>query len=243
MVETTVLISLFCAGLITGFSKFSVGGMGLLILPIVMLAFPGPEALGVIVPLYLITDFMAISSYRKAIAWPVLLRILPLAFIGVILGGKFLQEIDPEQFVLVLGLIIILMIALGVYLDFRPAKFMQKPITAYIMGLASGFISLVTNAAGPFVALFLLEQKLPKESYVSTRAWAFMFINLSKVPVLYSLSLINSDTLQAGMLAIPGLLIGSFLGHRFLKKVNPSQFKWLIRILAAVGAIKLFLFP
>ena len=59
---------LLAAGIITGFSTFSVGGMALLILPVIMIAIPGPEALGVIAPLYVVTDLMAISTYRKQIA-------------------------------------------------------------------------------------------------------------------------------------------------------------------------------
>ena len=70
-------VVLFVAGLITGFSKFSVGGMGLLVLPIVMIAFPGPEALGILLPLYIITDVMAVASYRNKIAWSVLARFYP----------------------------------------------------------------------------------------------------------------------------------------------------------------------
>ncbi|MCW8886928.1 MAG: sulfite exporter TauE/SafE family protein, partial [Motiliproteus sp.] len=50
--ESSFLI-LTLAGLITGVSKFSVGGMGMLVLPILMIAFPGPEVLGVLIPLYL----------------------------------------------------------------------------------------------------------------------------------------------------------------------------------------------
>ncbi|MFT6655857.1 MAG: putative membrane protein YfcA, partial [Marinomonas primoryensis] len=92
------LAVLFLAGLITGFSKFSVGGMGLLVLPIVMIAFPGPEALGVLLPLYIITDLMAIASYRSKIDWSVLARFLPLAFLGVFVGSYFLANVDADQF-------------------------------------------------------------------------------------------------------------------------------------------------
>ena len=90
------ILSLLAAGLLTGFSKFSVGGMGLLILPVLMIGFPGPEALGVIVPMYVITDLMAISIYRKDIAWPVLARLLPLGFAGIVLGGWFVVTVTQS---------------------------------------------------------------------------------------------------------------------------------------------------
>ena len=239
---TTALVVMFIAGLITGFSKFSVGGMGLLVLPIVMIAFPGPESLGVLLPLYIITDIMAVYSYRKHISWPVLARFLPLGFLGVFVGAQLLSGINADQFVALLGGIIIAMIALGLYLDARPATFMQKPITAYSMGFAGGLVSMIANAAGPLFSLFLLEQKLSKDSYVSTRAWGFFIINLVKLPMYLSLGLLTQESLTISTYAIPGLLVGAFIGYHFLKHVKPVHFKWLIRIMSTLAAMKLMLF-
>ncbi len=236
------ILVLFLAGLITGFSKFSVGGMGLLILPIVMIAFPGPEALGMILPLYIMTDIMAVYSYRSKIAWHVLARFLPLAFLGVLVASHFLANIAADQFVNFLGVTILLMIALGLYLDFRPASFMQKPWVAYSMGFFGGIVTMMANAAGPIFSLFLLEQKLDKETYVSTRAWAFFIINVVKLPFYISLGLLSLETTQASLYALPGLMVGSFIGYHFLKKVNPVQFKWMIRIMSIIAAVKLFVF-
>lgn len=236
------ILVLFLAGLITGFSKFSVGGMGLLILPIVMIAFPGPEALGMILPLYIMTDIMAVYSYRSKIAWHVLARFLPLAFLGVLVASHFLANIAADQFVNFLGVTILLMIALGLYLDFRPASFMQKSWVAYSMGFFGGIVTMMANAAGPIFSLFLLEQKLDKETYVSTRAWAFFIINVVKLPFYIGLGLLSLETTQASLYALPGLMVGSFIGYHFLKKVNPVQFKWMIRIMSMIAAVKLFLF-
>mgnify|MGYP005989590559 CR=1 FL=1 len=236
------LVVLFLAGLITGFSKFSVGGMGLLVLPIVMIAFPGPEALGILLPLYIVTDLMAVASYRNKIAWGVLGRFLPLAFLGVFIGSQFLANIDADQFLTFLGITIVAMIALGLYLDFRPASFMRKPVTAYLMGFFGGVISVIANAAGPLFSLFLLEQKLDKGTYVSTRAWAFFIINLLKFPLYVGLGLLSVESAETSLYALPGLALGSFIGYHFLKKVNPIQFKWMIRIMSTLAAFKLFLF-
>ncbi|ETX12280.1 permease [Marinomonas ushuaiensis DSM 15871] len=236
------LVILFLAGLITGFSKFSVGGMGLLILPIVMVAFPGPEALGILLPLYIVTDLMAVASYRHKIAWSVLARFLPLAFLGVFVGSHFLANIGADQFLTFLGVIIVAMIGLGLYLDFRPAAFMRKPVTAYLMGFFGGVITMMANAAGPMFSLFLLEQKLEKATYISTRAWAFFILNLLKLPLYIGLGLLSVESTKTSLYALPGLALGSFIGYHFLKKVNPIQFKWMIRIMSALAAFKLFLF-
>ncbi|MFT2111003.1 sulfite exporter TauE/SafE family protein [Marinomonas sp. 2405UD68-3] len=233
---------LFLAGLITGFSKFSVGGMGLLIVPIIMIAFPGPEALGMLLPLYLITDVMAVFSYRSKVAWSVVWHFIPLLLLGMLLGSYVLATIDPNDFVTCLGVIMISMIGLSLYLDYHPAMFMQSKNAAYGMGFLSGFISTVSNAAGPVLSLFLLEQKLDKQTYVSTRTWILFMVNLLKIPLFIPLGLLTESSVIISLQGVPGLIIGAFIGYHFLKKVNPNQFKWLIRGMAFAAAVNLFLF-
>ncbi|MGB0733569.1 MAG: sulfite exporter TauE/SafE family protein [Pontibacterium sp.] len=234
-----VLISLIVAGLVTGFSKFSVGGMGILILPLVMLAVPGPEALGVVLPLYLLTDLIAIVTYRKQISWPVLFRILPLGFLGVAVAGWWLSAINPTHFAIILGVSIVLVLAMSVYLDIRESRFMQNPMVLHITGFATGFISMIANAAGPLMSLILIEQKLPKTAYISTRAWAFFLLNLAKLIPLLSLGLINQETLAVTLQTLPGLAVGMVIGFYFLRSVNVTQFKWMVRAMALISAVNL----
>jgi uncharacterized membrane protein YfcA len=236
------LLSLLAAGLVTGFSKFSIGGMGLIILPIVMLAVPGPAALGIVVPIYVMTDVMAIVMYRKNIQWSVLARLLPLSFLGVALGGWWLSGIDTEQFTSMLGAVIVAILLLGIWLDYKPTHMMKHPLIISTAGLLAGFVSLIANAAGPLLSLILIEQKLSKEAYVSTRAWGFLMINLAKLPVLSLLGFVNGHATLLSLQCLPGLIVGSVIGYYVLSKLNIAQFKWLIRIMALIAAIKILMF-
>ena len=86
------------------------------------------------------------------------------------------------------------------------------------MGFLGGIVTMMANAAGPLFSLFLLEQKLDKETYVSTRAWAFFIINLAKLPFYMALGLFSLESVQVSLYGLPGLAIGSFIGYHFLKK-------------------------
>jgi len=235
------LVALFAAGLLTGFAKFSIGGMGLVILPILMIAVPGPEALGVLMPMYLATDLLAISCYRKAVAWSVLWRFLPAGLVGLVLGGLLLSQIAPGQFSLMLGLLIILLLLLGWWFDKRQHSPFKHPYASPITGLVCGFVSLVANAAGPIASVMLMEQKLDKHSYVSTRAWLFATLNFSKLPVLISIGLLTPQSAITSLYCLPGLLIGAVIGHGLLKRINLQQFKAVIRAVIALAAVKLLI--
>ncbi|NRA22804.1 MAG: sulfite exporter TauE/SafE family protein [Oceanospirillaceae bacterium] len=232
-------IVLLAAGLITGFSKFSVGGMGLLILPVIMIAFPGPQALGIILPMYLITDLFAVISYRKNVNWSILIKILPLCFVGIAVGSWLLSLLSISEFNLILSILIVGMLVLGIVLDNTQSNIMRHPISTYLSGFIGGVVSMIANAAGPIFSLYFLEQKLDKKSYVSTRSWAFMFINLAKVMPLYALGLFNMESTLISLQTIPGLVIGAAIGYWVLGKLELVQFKWLIRIMAAIAAVKL----
>ncbi|MCJ8341075.1 MAG: sulfite exporter TauE/SafE family protein [Pseudomonadales bacterium] len=238
---TTALLIMLGAGLITGFSKFSVGGMGLLILPVIMIAFPGPQALGIILPMYIITDVLAVISYRKNIHWPLIARLLPVCLFGVVLGGWLLASINPGQFSWLLGLMIVSMLVLGVVLDNTKSNLMRHPVSGYLTSLLGGFVSLTSNAAGPIFSLYFMEQKLSKETYISTRAWAFLLLNFAKVPMLFALGLLSIESTIISLQSIPGLVIGACIGYWLLGKLKLIQFKWLIRIMASLAAIKLLL--
>jgi len=236
------LLWITLAAVVTGFSKFSTGGMGLLILPLVMLAFPGPEALGVIIPLYVITDLMAITRYRKGLDLKVLFNLLPLAILGVVLGGLLLANTTASQFTGMLVMLIIGMLLLSIWLEYRPAKWMRYPLIGQVVGLMSGFISMIGNAAGPIFSLYLMEQKLDKAGWVATRAWVFTLINLAKVPVLIQVGLLNSETFQASLIGIPGLLVGAVIGGWVMQRMSLYQFRWLIRAMAMLAVLNLLAF-
>mgnify|MGYP000011731380 CR=1 FL=1 len=236
------LIILTVAGFLTGFSKFSVGGMGLLILPVLMLAFPGTAALGIIVPLFMITDVLTMWPYRKGADWRFIGRLVPMMLAGILAGSLILTDIDVQVFSLLLGGLILLALSLGLILDRLGSGVLRRPAVVAVMGFFTGIIGLLANAAGPLVSLFLLEQKLSKHRYVATRCWMASLTNLAKVPVLIYLGILTQESLEVSLLAIPGLLLGGLIGYCFLGALSAAQFKWIIRGLAAVAATKLLFF-
>lgn len=239
--ESSLLIFTL-AGLITGMSKFSVGGMGMLVLPILMIAYPGPEVLGVLIPMYLWSDLAVMCFYRRRIHWRLIGRMAPLLALGMAMGGWLLKGLDVQQFQLMIGGTILAMLGLSLWLERRDAAFIRHPLAAQGVGGLVGLVSVTTNTAGPLVSVYLMEQKLDKATYLSTRAWLFTLVNMAKIPLVVSLGFMTLDTTLTSLQALPGLAIGSLIGVWLVGKLRMEQFKWLIRAVATVAAIKLFAF-
>ncbi|MDR0849561.1 MAG: sulfite exporter TauE/SafE family protein [Propionibacteriaceae bacterium] len=118
------------------------------------------------------------------------------------------------------------------------AKSMAAPIAA---GVAAGFTTMVANAAGAVMALYLLAIKADKARFVATGAWFFFLVNLSKVPFSIGLGLIHTHTLIILAAVIPVVLVGTWIGRTFLKKLKQGSFEWLTIAASALSAIVLLL--
>ncbi len=233
---------LMLAGVITGASKFSVGGMGLIILPVLMTAIPNKSALGVIVLMYLVTDVMAVGTYRKSVNWQVIYQVLPMALVGIIIGLLVLKHIDNKTFVLMLLALIVIMLCISFVLERHPIDISRYPAIAYTIGLISGAVSMLGNAAGPIFSLYMLAVAgHDKQSYTGTRAWIFLLINSAKGIGLVWIGLANWQTAYMSLYTLPGVLLGAFLGYSLLKKIDVRFFKILVRVLVIVAAARLLL--
>ena len=107
------------------------------------------------------------------------------------------------------------------------------------LGLLGGFATMIGNAAGPVMALYLLSMRLPKNSFIGTGAWFFFIVNWVKVPFSAKLDLINAESLKLDTCLFPVIIIGAVVGIVLLKRIPQKLFRIIVLILAAAAALKL----
>ncbi len=230
---------LFISALLVGFSKASVGGLGIIMVLLMALAFPGKSSAGVLLPMLIFGDLLAVIFYRRDCQWKTVMKIFPLTAIGVIIGYFIVDMISQETFNVMLGVVILFMLGLGVIIEKNPLHPSQNMIFTIFIGILSGIATMFANAAGPLLAIYFLQLGLPKKAFVGTRSWYFLLLNLYKVPFSANLGLITWESLKLNLLCTPLILLGALIGARFLKKINMGTFKWLIRAAALVVSVKL----
>ncbi len=228
--------------LLVGFSKTSVGGVGILAVLLMAMAFPGKASPGVLLPMLIVADIFAVIYYRRDCNWSILFKILPMTAIGIFIGYLLVDIIPYEIFEKVIGAIILAMVVMGLVLENHKQSFTSNGMWTYLVGIIAGVVTMIANAAGPVFGVFLLQMGLTKQSFVGTRSWYFLLLNIFKVPFSANLGLITTDTLLLNLMFIPAIFIGAVLGAKFLKMINLTAFKWLIRITALIAAIRLMIF-
>lgn len=239
---TLQIFYLILAAAIVGFTKTSVGGVGILAVLLLALVFPGKASPGVLLPMLIVADIMAVVYYRRDCQWPIILRLLPMTVAGVI-AGYFIVDLAPaEIFEKIIGSIILALLAFNLALEYTKKKPGGGKIFTGIVGIIAGAASMIANAAGPIFGIFLLQMGLNKQEFVGTRSWFFLTLNLIKLPFFLKLGLITQSSLTLNALLIPVILLGAFIGVKILKMINLAIFKWLIRAAVIVAAIRLIAF-
>jgi len=229
------------AALLVGFTKTSVGGVGILAVLLMALAVPGKASPGVLLPMLVVADVFAVIYYRRHCDWKILFRIFPATAIGIAVGYLIVDAIPGGIFERVIGGIILAMLVMGLWIEMRRPAFSSGGLWAALVGLVAGIVTMIANAAGPVFGIYLLQLGLNKQSFVGTRSWLFLVLNIFKVPFSASLGLITVDSLLLNLASVPIIFIGAYLGFKVLKLINLELFKWLIRLAALVAAFRLIL--
>ena len=108
-----------------------------------------------------------------------------------------------------------------------------------MMGLLAGMTTMMANAAGPVMVLYLLSMHFPKQKFIGTAAWFFFIVNWVKVPLMTNLDMINAASLKIDLMVFPAVVLGAIAGIWMLKRIPQRAFNIIALILAAAAAIKL----
>jgi hypothetical protein len=107
------------------------------------------------------------------------------------------------------------------------------------MGFIAGVTTMLANAAGPVMGLYLLAVALPKDAFVGTAAWFFLLVNLAKVPFSAQLGLITPATLTFNALLLPAIAAGLLLGREVVARLPQRFFNSLVLVFAIAAALRL----
>jgi uncharacterized protein len=232
------------AAVLFGIAKTAIAGLGILPVAIFASVMPARESVGVALVVLIVADLVAVAVYRRHADWPQLLRLFPWAVAGIFLGTFALGRVDDVAARRLIGGIVVALVAIRYVRDrFGSAEedAPHHPWFAPVMGIIAGFTTMVANAAGPVMALYLLSMRLPKLTFVGTTAWFFLAINLLKVPFLFSLGLISSASVGQSLLLWPFAISGALVGRWMITRINQRLFENISLLLAAAAGLRLLL--
>lgn len=237
-------VGLVIGALLIGISKTGLPGVGILAIPIFANILPAKASTGVVLPMLILADIFAVIWYRRHAVWSHLFRVFPWTVLGVLIGYALMGRINDRQLSPVIGVIVLAMLALNAWRNRRRDAELQIPTHlsfAALIGVMAGATTMLANAAGPIMAIYLLAMRLPKTTFVGTAAWYFFIINVFKVPFSAHLGLITPGTMHFNLVLAPAIMAGALLGFWLVRWIPEKPFNIAILIFAILGAVRLLL--
>ncbi|MCS7068425.1 MAG: sulfite exporter TauE/SafE family protein [Meiothermus sp.] len=234
----------FVAAWLVGASKTGLSGAVTIAVVLFASILPAREATGALLPVLICADFIAVGLLRRNVRWQELLRIFPWTAVGVGLGTVVLYFSNDAQVQWAIGAIILGMTSYQLYRKARRLNDVTTsahPAFAPMLGVAAGLTTMVANAAGPFVLIYMLAMRMGKLEVVGSLAWYFLVVNLFKVPFAVGLGLITWESLAFNLWLLPAVGLGAWAGRRLLDYLRQDRFEWMALGLAWLGGLRLLL--
>lgn len=232
------------SALIVGFSKAGIQGATIPAVAMMAVIFGGKESAGIMLPMLMTGDLVAILKYGRQGNVRDVLRLMPSTIIGILLGAFLGNLMNDRQFKLMMGIIVLVCLALLLYRSMRKQN-IQLPDNRFLhwlTGSVSGFSSMVGNASGPIFNVYILAQNLQKTTMIGTTAWFFFLMNLLKVPFhVFLWGTITIDTLKYTLLAVPLIALGAWVGIQVIRHISEKWYRRLVLVMTGIAAIRLLL--
>lgn len=246
-VSTGEFVALALAALVVGFSKTAIGGAGLIAVAVFAAVVPAKESTGVILPLLLVGDVFAITAYRGHADWGLLVRLFPSVAVGVLVGVGFVSLVDDTVMKRSIGIVLLALVVIHVLRRRRlrrsgealPASRTRRLLLAGGFGFLAGFTTMVANAGGAPMAIYLFTMALPVMAFLGTGAWFFFIVNLFKLPFSIGLGLISVDSLWLDLRLVPAVVVGALLGRWVIGRLDAQRFENLVLGAVVVSSLNL----
>lgn len=214
-----------------------VGSLGMVAVPMMSLVMPARDAAGMLLPLLLVMDAIAIWTYRKDADWRILKIMLPGAMVGTLVGWALWSFVSDAMVLLFIGIITLLFI-LDALLPMR--KKLEglppsKPWGAFWGGFA-GFTSFISHTGGPPFQIYVLPQRLTPVIYSGTTAFFFAIVNTAKLVPYFFLGQLNVANLTHAAILAPLAVVGVMIGVWLVRRISVKRFYqltyWLVFLLS-----------
>ncbi len=247
------LLALMVAAFFVGFAKTAIGGVASISVALFAAVLPARESTGVLLPLLIVGDLLAVGAYRRHADWATLLRLFPSVAVGVLAGVVFVARVDDTVMRRTIGAVLLMLVAVHLWQRRRRGDAAIDDLdpppdepggrgrhgAALFFGSLAGFTTMVATSGGGVMALYLLSSGLRVLGCLGTGAWFFCIVNIFKVPFSVGLGLITTDALILDLLLVPAVLLGAVAGRFTIKRIDRSKFEGAVLFFTVTSSLNL----
>ncbi|MET1412739.1 sulfite exporter TauE/SafE family protein [Roseibium sp. HPY-6] len=229
------------AVILVGLSKGGFGGtLAMLAVPILTLVISPIQAAGIMLPILLLMDVVALFAYRGRADWTCLAIMLPAAVVGIIVGWAAAAYVNDNFITLLVGVTSLAFVADYVFKR-RKQKTASghKPFWGFFWGGIAGFTSFISHTGGPPYQMYTVPLRMPKLLFAGTAVIFFATVNAIKVVPYFFLGQFDTTNLATSFVLMPLALVATLAGVRLIRIINADTFYKLIYVFMGLIGAKL----
>jgi uncharacterized protein len=238
-----MLLSLGALSMVLGGAvKGTIGvGLPLVVIPLMSLVIPSPQAIGLMVMPVLLSNIW--QAYDSGLILQSIKRFAPLLItqaIASIMTVKLTLALSIKQLNTMLAAAVILSVVIMAFKPVLNINAKRESRVSAFMGFASGILGGVSTLTGPVIITYLMALKLSKDEFVSAVSVIYFCGALPLFAAMFWFEKIGIKDLGFSTMALLPMFIGLALGKRMRGKLNEDVFrKLLFAFLVAVSVVLL----
>jgi len=231
-----VLVGAFAGGFVSGLTGF---GTGITALPIWLIGLAPAIASPLVVVCSLIGQAQTLPTIWHAIDFRRCLPFIAGGLVGVPFGAYLLPFVSIQLFRLLVGVLLDGMTILDVpYIEQNLIKSIMRAADALI-GLGGGLLGGLAGVSGPLTTIWAGLRGWGKDE----RRAVFQAFNTSVLAfALVAQTVAGLMTMELGelvLIALPGTVIGSFIGRRAYGKLDTAKFEKAVLVVLLLSGLML----
>ncbi len=239
---STILLA-YTAAIIVGLAKSGLKGTSVLAVVCLALAHGSKASTGILLPLLLTGDILAIWYYKRHVKWQYLVKCMPAILVGVVFATWVGKDMDEDSFKFWMALIILVLVFILIWREWKKFDHIKDSwLIAIPLGFLIGFTTMIGNLAGGIAVIYFLAIGLNKNDVIGTSTWLFFIINIMKLPFhIWVWGTISFETFYSNLHLVPAVLFGFIIGLFFVKKFSEQYYRYFLIGVTALGAILILL--
>jgi len=236
---------------LAGLSKGGFGGaFGFAAVPLMALVISPVQAAGLMLPILLVMDVVAVAAYRRRFDRAIVIRLLPAGLFGTFLGWLTASVVPEDAVRIVVGTIALAFLARLWLFERRRRRAApsaegfstaKRPsfLSAQVWGTLAGYTSFVAHAGGPPYQTYVVPLRLDPVMYAGSSAIFFAILNAVKVVPYAALGQFGTETLATAAVLAPLAVVSTFVGVRIVTVIDERAFYRILVWSILAVAVKL----
>ena len=235
----------FAAGvLVLAYAVRGATGFGapMIAVPLLALVMPLKVLVPAIVVLTMLSAFGHLWQDWSRIHWKELRRLVPPSTVGVLVGLYLLHAADVRLLLKGFGGFVISYACFSLATASRPMRLPERALgpASLLFGGAAGLMGAAFGAAaGPFYVVYLNSCGLERDVFRVTVSTILTILAVLVIAGYLRLGILDSGTMALVGAGLPLMVLGTVLGHRIARWLNPRWFSVAVSLLLVVSGIGL----